>query len=45
MAKNQKQPTLTELFDEMQIIIEEFNNNYEQTLKEIKKKLSEKEKE
>lgn len=43
MAKKSKEPTLSELFDEMQILIEEFNNNYEQTLKEIKKKLKEKE--
>lgn len=41
MARS-KELTLSDLFDEMQILIEEFNNNYEQTLKEIKKKLKEK---
>lgn len=41
MAKNQKQPTIKDLFDEMDIIIEEFKNNYEQTLKELKKKIEE----
>lgn len=40
MAKN-KEPTIAELFEELAIIMEEFENNYEQTLKEIKKKLKE----
>ena len=40
MAKS-KEPTLADLFDELQIIVEEFENNYEQTLKEIKRKLKE----
>ena len=40
MAKS-KEPTIKELFEEMDIIIEEFKNNYEQTLKELKKKLKE----
>lgn len=34
-----KEPTIKDLFDEMEIIIEEFENNYKQTLKELKKKL------
>ena len=41
MAKNQKQPTIKELFEEMDIIVEEFENNYQQTLKELKKKIKE----
>lgn len=41
MAKNQKQPTIKELFEEMDIIVEEFENNYKQTLKELKKKIKE----
>lgn len=40
MAKS-KEPTIKDLFDEMEILIEEFTNNYEQTLKELKKKLKE----
>lgn len=40
MAKS-KEPTIADLFEELEIIIEEFENNYEQTLKEIKKKLKE----
>ena len=39
MTKRKNEPTLNDLFDEMNIIIEEFVNNYEQTLKEIKRKL------
>lgn len=38
MAKA-KESTIKDLFDEMDIIVEEFVNNYEQTLKELKKKL------
>ena len=41
MAKSQSQPTLNDLFEELDIIIEEFENNYKQTIKEIKKKLKE----
>lgn len=41
MAKNQKQPTISETLEELEIIVEEFTNNYEQTIKELKKKLKE----
>ena len=41
MARSQSQPTLNDLFEELDIIIEEFENNYKQTIKEIKKKLKE----
>ena len=41
MSKSKNEPTLADLFDEMDVIIEEFTNNYEQTLKELKKKLKE----
>lgn len=41
MARSQKQPTIKELLDELDIIVEEFENNYQQTLKELKKKLKE----
>lgn len=40
MAKS-KEPTIADLFDELDIIIEELNNNYQQTLQELKKKLKE----
>lgn len=40
MARS-KEPTIADLFEELEIIIEEFENNYEQTLKELKKKLKE----
>lgn len=40
MAKS-KEPTIADLFEELEIIMEEFENNYQQTLKEIKKKLKE----
>lgn len=40
MAKS-KEPTLGDLFEELAIIVEEFENNYQQTLKEIKRKLKE----
>lgn len=40
MARS-KEPTIAGLFEELEIIIEEFENNYEQTLKELKKKLKE----
>lgn len=40
-AKNQKQPTIEDIFNELDIIVEEFVNNYKQTLKELKKKLKE----
>lgn len=41
MAKSQSQPTLNDLFEELDIIVEEFENNYKQTIKELKKKLKE----
>lgn len=41
MARSQSQPTLNDLFEELEIIVEEFENNYKQTIKEIKKKLKE----
>ena len=41
MAKKTNEPTLADLFDELDVIVQEFYNNYEQTLKEIKKKLKE----
>lgn len=41
MARSQSQPTLNDLFEELDIIVEEFENNYKQTIKEIKKKLKE----
>lgn len=40
MARS-KEPTIADLFEELEIIMEEFENNYQQTLKEIKKKLKE----
>lgn len=40
MARS-KEPTIADLFEELDIVIEEFENNYKQTLKEIKKKLKE----
>ena len=41
MARSQSQPTLNDLLEELDIIVEEFENNYKQTIKEIKKKLKE----
>lgn len=41
MTKPKTEPTLADLFDELDIIVQEFENNYQQTLKEIKKKLKE----
>lgn len=41
MSKPKNEPTLADLFEELDIIIEEFENNYKQTLKEIKRKLKE----
>lgn len=41
MNKKKNEPTIAEIFDELDIVIEEFENNYKQTLKELKKKLKE----